>query len=319
MNYTNIRNVDLNLLVAFDALMEERNVTRAARRLFLSQPAMSHAIDRLQSAFKDELLVRTAKGYEPTHRASAIYAQLQQVLPKIESLFADGKFDPVTVTDIFRIESTDWGATVLIPQLIRILEKRAPGVEIDVVPTRIGFERLEANEVDLVLSPLTELPPPSGKASGHLRRESLMREKVVCLVRTGHPLAKQPLTLGRYLQAQHIALSPMQGTARPAVPFFSVRQPFLAQAFKGLGKDLKVRVRIPYFVSLCRIVEKTDLIATVPFHLARHLRTSKTRIIAAPKEFRGYAYEQVWHSRNDSTPVHQWIRRLIRSLAARVT
>src|ERR1700719_405680 len=123
MNYTNIRNRDLNLLVAFDALMEERSVTGAARRLFLSQPAMSHAIDRLQATFKDELLVRTAKGYRPTHRASSIHAELQQMLPKIDALFGEVEFNPATIKDVFRIESTDWGATVLIPGLIKILAK----------------------------------------------------------------------------------------------------------------------------------------------------------------------------------------------------
>jgi DNA-binding transcriptional LysR family regulator len=319
MNYTNIRNRDLNLLVTFNALMEERSVSGAARRLFLSQPAMSHAIDRLQATFKDDLLVRSGKGYEPTHRASSIYAELQQILPKIDALFGEVEFNPATIKDVFRIESTDWGATVLVPRLIQTLVKRAPGIQVDVVPTRIGFERLEANEVDLVLSPVTELSLASNKANQHLRRESLLREKVVCLARAGHPLGKRRLTLRQYLKAHHISLSPMQGTSRPAVPFLTERQPLLAEAVKRLGQELNVRVRVPYFVPLCFIVERTDLLATVPLQVARRLKTPKTRIIAAPKEFRSYTYDQIWHSRNDSTPVHKWIRGIIRAVATRVT
>jgi DNA-binding transcriptional LysR family regulator len=203
--------------------------------------------------------------------------------------------------------------------LIKILAKRAPGIRVDVVPTRTGFERLEANEVDLVLSPVPGLSLASNKAKQNLKRESLLRERVVCLARAGHPLAKRRLTLRRYLQANHILLSPMQGTLRPVVPFLAERQPSLAQSLERLGQELNVQVRVPYFVPLCLIVESTDLIATVPLQVARRLKTPKTRIISAPKEFRSYTYDQIWHSRNDSTPVHKWIRGVIRSLATRVT
>jgi DNA-binding transcriptional LysR family regulator len=312
MNYTHIRNVDLNLLVVFNVLMEERSVTGAARRLFLSQPAVSHALDRLQAAFKDELLVRTAKGYEPTHRAFSIHAELREMLPKIDAMFGEVHFDPRQISDTFRIEATDWGATVLLPRVIRTLAKRAPGVRVDVVPTRIGFERLESNEVDLVLSPLLDLA--SSRANQNLRKESLLEESLVCLARVGHPLTKRRLTLRAYLKADHISLSPMQGRN---VPSLLDRQPAFASVLEALGGTLNVHVRIPYFVPLCLIVENTDLIATVPFQIARQLKTRKTRIIRAPKEFRSYTYDQIWHSRNDSTPVHEWIRKIIRSVARR--
>jgi DNA-binding transcriptional LysR family regulator len=314
MNYTNIRNVDLNLLVAFNALMEERSVTGAARRLFLSQPAMSHAIDRLQNAFKDELFIRTGKGYQPTRRALTIHAELQQMLPKIDALFGEAEFNPAVVTEAFRIEATDWGATVIMPNLIQILAKKAPGIRVDVIPTRIGFERLEANEVDLVLAP--GLAPNIGSSGPNeaLKRESLMHERVVCLARAGHPLARRSLTLREYVKARHILLTPMQGRSPSSSSSMAERQPSLAEALAELGQDLDVRVRVPYFVPLCLIVENTDLIATVPYQVARRLKTPKTRIIAAPREFRSYSYDQIWHSRNESVPLHKWIRGIVRSL-----
>ena len=111
MNYENIGRADLNLLVAFHALIEERSITGASRRMRVSQPAMSRIVDRLQATFKDDLLVRTRDGYKPTQRAVAISEELQQLLPKLDALFGSYEFDPGTSTDLFRIEASDWGAT----------------------------------------------------------------------------------------------------------------------------------------------------------------------------------------------------------------
>lgn len=314
MRYADLRNADLNLLVAFNALMEERSITGAGRRLFLSQPAMSRTVDRLQSMFKDELLVRSPRGYEPTHRASVIYEELQKLLPQLEALFSETAFDPAKVSDCFRIESSDWGTTVLLPGLIELLVQRAPGVQIDVYQRTGDFERLEKNEVDLLLTPSTELKS-SSDTEMHLQSEALFKEKLVCLVRAGHPLAKRRLTLREFLGAQHISLSPMQSTKRSSPRFPAERQWAVAQALERTGRKADVRVRIPYFVPLGPIVESTNLIATVPLQIARRLQTSKTRIVSAPIEFQGFTYNQVWHSRNASTPIHKWIRGVIRTLA----
>ena len=319
MRFANLTNVDLNLLVTFNALMEERSITGAARRMFLSQPAMSRAVDRLQSMFNDELLVRTTNGYEPTHRASVIYAELQQLLPRVEALFAESKFDPAELREQFRIESSDWGATVLVPGLVRVLAESAPGVQIDVVPRGSGFERLETNEVDLLLTPEANLMPEPDLEAQHLRSEFLFKEKLVCLVQTCHPLVKRRITMREYLKAQHVGLGPMQGVRRSSsVTFLAERQVAVAKALEQIGQKLDVRVRIPYFVPLGRIVESTDLVATVPLQIAQLLRTPKLRIVAAPFEFQGFAYKAIWHSRNDSTPIHKWMRGIIRTLAGRL-
>jgi DNA-binding transcriptional LysR family regulator len=318
MNYMNLRNIDLNLLITFQALMKERSITGAARRMYLSQPAMSHAFDRLQATFKDELLVRTPTGYELTRRAAVIYAKVQQLLPKIGALFSEREFNPASVTDLFRIETSDLGATVLVPRLIKMVVKRAPGIRIDVFPRRIGFERLDANEVDLVLMPEFELTLRSNTQRETLLAESLFREKLVCLVRKAHPSANRGLTLRQYLKSQHVSLLPMQGMAMPIVPFFAERQPAIAKVLEKMPKKPDVRVRVPYFSSLSLIVENTDLIATAPLHIARQLRSPRTRIIPAPREFRSFTYKQVWHSRNDAEPVHQWMRKMMRAVAVQI-
>jgi DNA-binding transcriptional LysR family regulator len=319
MRLANTKSMDLNLLATFNALIEERSVTGAARRMFVSQPTMSRAVDRLQEMFKDELLVRRTKGYEPTHRALAIHADLEQLLPKLEALFSEPIFNPAKAKGLFRIESSDLGATVLVPGLIQMLAKRAPGVQIDVIPRTGGFQQLETNEVELVLTPSLELGPHLDAETQQLQSQPLFQEKIVCLVRAGHPLAKRGLTFREWVKAHHISLSPMQGARRSPVSFLAERQLTVAKAMERLGHKPDVRVRIPYFVPIGPIVETTDLIATVPLQIARRLKTSRLRVVRAPVEFHGFTYDQVWHSRNDSTPLHKWMRGLIRTLAERIT
>jgi DNA-binding transcriptional LysR family regulator len=295
--------------------LEERTITGAARRIFVSQPAMSRMKDRLQDMFDDELLVRTAKGYEPTSRALAIYARLQQLLPQLEGLFGQREFDSSTVKEIFRIETTDWGATVLIPKMAQILAQHAPGIEIDILPRTSGFEQLEANQVDLVLTPsLASLQGSPEKEAQHLRVEPLCQEHMVCLVRAGHPLAQRRLTLHSFCKAKHVVLTPMLGGGR--------MPPVLEEGLRRAGRsadDLDTPVRIPYFASVGPIVEGTDLIATMPSQVARRLRTPRIRMLPSPSVFRDFTYNHVWHSRNDVNPVHSWLREVMRTVAGTVS
>jgi DNA-binding transcriptional LysR family regulator len=316
MSYDHLRQADLNLLVTFCALMEERTISGAARRLLLTQSAMSRAFDRLQAMFKDELLVSTPHGYHPTQRALDIYSELQRMFPKLANMLGDYKFDPAKATGVFTIETSDWGATVLLPGLICMLNKRAPGIQIDVVPRRIGFDRLEAHEVDLVLGPGDSL---SQFDSATLRSELVLKDRLVCLMRSGHPLAKGRLTLKDYANAQHIVISPMQGRGHRRISFLTERQPRVAEALKRLGRKPQAKVGFPYFLPLGLIVGNSDLIVTLPLHMARCLETSRTRIVRGPSELGVATYHQVWHSRNDITPVHVWIRELLRSLARQVS
>jgi DNA-binding transcriptional LysR family regulator len=316
MHSVNLRNVDLNLLVALHALLEERSITGAARRISVSQPAMSRMMDRLQSMFGDELLVRTAKGYEPTNRALGIYARLQVLLPELDSLFGEREFDLSTVREVFRIETTDWGATVLIPEMMHILTRRAPGIEIDIVPRTPGFEQLEANEVDLVIAPTTEsVRDTLEKQAQHVRTEPLCRERQVCMVRAGHPLAKRRLTFRAYCKAKHAALTPMLGRQRISA--------LVQDALKRIGQttdDLETSIRTPYFAPLGPIVERTDMVATLPLQVARRMQTSRIRILPAPSPpFHDYTYNHFWHSRNDADPVHKWLRETLRSVGASVS
>jgi DNA-binding transcriptional LysR family regulator len=299
MRYTHIRRSDLNLLVSFQALLEERSVTRAARQMFLSQPAMSRVFDRLQHLFRDELLVRTVNGYEPTHRAAHIYAELERLLPRVEELLRGAQFDPAEATDSFRIAATDHAAIVLLPAIMEELARTAPAIQVEVSSWGDEvFRNLNANTLDLALW-VNQAPQP-------LRTEPLFHDDFVCLFRAGHPAAKRPLTLKRYLEQKHVAVSVagrQQGVVERNLDRYGVRR--------------NVQLNVPYYGAVGSIVERTDMVATLSKRLAKRLTAiSNTVLVPAPKEFQKFTYIQVWHPRHESDPAHAWFRGVVRKASS---
>lgn len=318
MRYTHIRNADLNLLVSFQALMEERSITRAARRMFLSQPSMSRVVDRLQELFRDELFVRTPNGYEPTHRALAAYAELEQTLPRLDAVLRGAKFHPSEETKVFRLSASDYGTAIIVPKLMTVLAKQAPKIKIEVVPGHTRFERLERNEIDLILGDDAELSQWASKASQALHNELLTQGQLVCLVREGHPARGRPLTLRRYLKERHIEVGWGEVLGPGSLSFVGEHQTVVARALDPLGKRRDVRVRVPYPLAVGVILEATDLVATLPSIVAKRLAArTKTAVIRAPAELRKYrfTFNQIWHPRNDANPAHKWLRDTIRQIA----
>jgi DNA-binding transcriptional LysR family regulator len=154
---------------------------------------MSRVLDRLQHTFNDELLVRTRNGLEPTHRALHIYSELNRLLPGIEELLRGDEFNPAEATHSFRIAATDYAVVALLPGLVEAMEQAAPGMQVEILAWDPDtYRKLVTNALDLALW-VNQAPPP-------FRAEHLFREKYACLVRTGHPLGKRPLTLQRYLK-----------------------------------------------------------------------------------------------------------------------
>ena len=152
MQYTHIHKSDLNLLINLQVIIEEGSISRAARRMFVSQSAMSRILDRLQSMFNDELLIKTAKGYEPTPRGIVIIGELQELLPKVELLLRGRQFDPAISTEEFRVASTNFASIRVFPKLLDRLMREAPKVRIHLSSWENGFRRLDSNSVDLVLT-----------------------------------------------------------------------------------------------------------------------------------------------------------------------
>jgi DNA-binding transcriptional LysR family regulator len=297
VRYANLSRADLNLLVNFLVLMEERSVTAAGNRMFLSQPAMSRVLDRLRELFKDPLLVRTRRGYEATRRAENIYRQLERALPAIESVLTEGLFDPRVSVDRFRIAMTDNVALSLLPNVMADAVKHSEHIGVEIFAWKEdAFSRLIANALDLVIW-IDEAPAP-------LRSEPLYEDEFVCLVRKDHPMAQGPLTVDKYMQMDHVVVS-LSGS----------RQARLDASLSKRGYERQVIV--PFFGAVPSLVERTDLIATVPKRLAREtIKRSATQIIKFPIKLPRIVYIQVWHPRNENDAAHQWLRKLVKQVAA---
>src|ERR1700692_2264609 len=200
MREVHLRNVDLNLLHALHALLEERHVTRAAKRCFLSQPAMSRSLERIRDTFGDELLIRTGRSYERTVRGEWLFRELESLLPRLEALVRGEPFDPAQSRERLRMAVTDNGSIVLLPALTRRIRSAAPDTTLEVVAWHDRtFEDVEAGKIDLALSPLAAPSP--------LETETLFKEDFVCLVGADHKFRSRRFTLKQYLELSHFVVT----------------------------------------------------------------------------------------------------------------
>jgi len=302
----NIQSIDLNLLVAFEALMEERNVTRAARRVGLSQPAMSNALTRLRRTFDDPLLVRTPGGMSPTPAAQALIETIHPALSKLrEALDEKPAFNPAASSRIFHVLTSDYAEIVLLAPLIGRLRQLASGISLRVhrppnvfqPPSRTAL----ADSFDLAIG----FFPDALSLDASVRSEVLFEEDNVCIASANHPSIKSRITIRQYASAQHAAV------------FYKSEGPgvidtILAQ--KGLTRQLAVLA--PHFASVPFIVAGSDLIATLPRRLAVRFRKQlKLQMLTVPFPMPSFRLSMLWHERVESDPAHAWIRGLVMEAA----
>lgn len=257
----NISSIDLNLLVAFEALLDERSVSRAAARVGLSQPAMSNALARLRGVFGDVLFQRTAGGMRPTPRAEQLRGPVRAGLAQLRrALEGDSGFDPATSVRRFRLAATDYAEWLLIGPLMRELNHRAPGVQIQLRRLDRLFvapeAALRAGEVDLAIG---FFPDARSLESGSIS-ETLLEEENVVIARRGHPLFRGALSIEAFASAQHAAV-----IYRPE-PWGLIDTELAAR-----GHRRKLQLAVPHFLTVLRAVSQSDLIACVPERLAREL------------------------------------------------
>ncbi|MEX0695235.1 MAG: LysR family transcriptional regulator [Rhodospirillales bacterium] len=297
----NLRSVDLNLLVVFDALLGELHVTRAANKVGLSQPAMSNALGRLRHIFNDELLVRTAAGMQATPRAVELANPVRQVLRQIEHVFESAPaFDPTTSTRHFNIRMSDVLAMLLLPKFLINLEKRAPAISVDISHTAPGetVEALERDELDLAVS--------MGLVhSTSVRSEFLMPDRMVCVMRKDHPLSKVKLTLTRFLAARHLRVAMSPTDLR-----------FVDNILADEGHKRDVAMNIPHWLNIPMAVSHSDLISVMPERLALALDTNRMAVCDLPFTSAPFEWALYWHRRHDSNPAIIWLRELLKSACA---
>lgn len=297
----NITDVDLNLLRVFDAVLRERRVTAAAARLGLTQPAVSNALARLRQLFGDALFVRTPGGMDATPFARELAESVQQALALLESALARGVgFDPATSGRAFRFYMSDLGQIEFLPPLVERVRRLAPGVHLEAVamePEDIGGA-LAAGGLDLAVGFLPGLGAP-------LQRKALFRDRYVCLMRADHPVIGRRLTRKRFLQASH-ALVMYRGGHR-----------VIEEALKRAGVARQIALRVPHFTVVPMVLERTDLILTLPSRVARvYERSGRFKSLPPPVAIPPAEVAIHWHERFDGDPGNRWLRELMAELFA---
>jgi DNA-binding transcriptional LysR family regulator len=295
-----IRKIDLNLLVALDALLAERSVSRAATRLHLSQPAASALLARLRDMFGDPLLLRGAGGMVPTPRALELIAPLGQVLADVRAMVRpSAAFDPAAAMNTFTLSASDYVEYALLPPVVDFLERKAPGVRLAVRPLELQMveKQMEQGEVDVCITALRNAP-------AGLHASPLYSERIVCVVRRNHPDIGARLSLDRFCSLDHILVS-VRGSS------------FTAQtdeALAAIGRKRRVRLSVPHFLMVPEMIARSNMIGTLPERLARGY-AGKLRIVEPPLKIDGFTVAALWHERAHRDPAQQWLRELLRELA----
>lgn len=308
----NFRTFDLNLLRVFDVVMTERNLTRAARRLSLSQPAVSNAIRRLREALGDDLVRRSGSGVEPTPRAEALWPSVSAALRQMEASLSPGQFQASTATETFVLAMADATAAELIPGLVRIIESDAPGVSMRTVPltTRDPRRLLDEQSADIavgyfpaVLADLTARSQAGAAAAFAYQR--LYDGEYVCVMRSDHPLAHGPLTLERFCKAHHMLVS------------FSGRPyGFIDEALAGLGRQRRIVLTVNQFFTAGRVVANSDLLTVLPRHFVRVTGIAdQLALRPLPFDVPTVHVDSLWHRQRERSAAHAWLRLAITTAA----
>ena len=309
MKNLNFRTFDLNLLRVFDEVMAERSLTRAAKNLALTQPAVSNALRRLRGALGDELVRRDGQGMAPTPRALALWPQVRDALQQLQGLLAPNDFEPATAQSTFVLAMADATAAELMPGLVNILAREAPQVAMRVVPltTRDPRRLLDDGAVDLavgyfpaVLADLTaRAQAGEAVANAHQR---LYDGEYVCVMRRGHPLADDVfggvLSLDQFCAARHMLVS------------FSGRPyGFIDESLAALNRSRQVVLTVNQFFTAGRVVATSDLLTVLPRHFVSVTGIAdQLALRPLPFEVSPVHVDAVWHRRDQPRSAHAWLR-----------
>jgi LysR family transcriptional activator of mexEF-oprN operon len=297
---TDLRLFDLNLLIAFDALMEERNVTRASRRLGIGQPAMSYALARLRELFGDDLFIRTATSMQPTTRALELSGPIARIISDIrESVLADRAFRPDVTEIVFRIGASDYAEVAVLPEVLTALRSAAPKARIainSVDGDQLG-PMIESGAIDLAIGYFPDV-------TGSLETEVLFHENFVCLFDEKACGVSAPLKLKTYLDLPHFLMS-SRGDLSGCVDGLLARE----------GAQRFVFVATPHFLAIPFLLHGLRAAAAVPRRLAENCAdVAGLAVSPLPVEVKGFDVVMLWHARTGSDPAQRWIRDLVRKM-----
>ena len=296
-----IRKADLNLLLVLDALLRLRSASRAAEALDMSQPAVSFALAKLRIQFNDPLFIRAARGMRPTPRAEELALPLQDVLDRIRTgVLTPPRFDPATSQRMFTFNMADVGELVFLPALRAHLQAAAPGTNIRCVSTPPAHleDAMRSGNVDLAVG---YFPGLQGAA---IYQQRLFSHAFVCIVRKDHPRIGEQLTRKQFLAEGH-AVVQQEGKSHE----------LFEQALVEEGMARRVVLSIPHFLAIPLIIAESDLVATVPYAVARSFaQMADLRTLRPPVQVPRADVRQHWHARFHRDLANQWIRGVFASL-----
>jgi DNA-binding transcriptional LysR family regulator len=291
--FMNVKDIDLNLLRVLDTVLRDRSVTTASGHLGLTQPAVSNALARLRALFGDPLFLRTAAGMDPTPLARELAEPVRQALALLESALAHGPgFDPASSTRAFRFYMSDLGQIEFLPPLVERVQKIAPAVRLEAVALEVEDigDALATGALDLAVGFLPGLGPP-------VSRKPLFRDPYVCLMRADHPEIRNKLTRKKFLGASH-ALVSYRGGHR-----------VIEEAFERAGLARRIALRVPHFTVVPMVLQRTDLILTLPRRVARvYERLGNFKSLPLPLPIPPADVGVHWHERFDGDAGNRWLR-----------
>ena len=313
--------IDLNLLRVFDAVLEDRNLARAGKRLNLSQSAISHAISRLREALDDELFIRTPKGMEPTARALAIAIPVREALRKIRETLSAQPFEPTTAARAFVLAGNDYVTSVLLVKLSRHIVKVAPFIDLVIRPsTRLDLaEQIDVGRIDLAIGIFAEIPPRFQSAAVWTQQEML-------IMRKAHPLAAERLSVEKLADFPLVTIS-VGGNEEGAVSGYIFERGLARQselfdrqaledAMREVGRRPRYGVTVPHSLVIADLLLTSDMVAIIPQPLVAPLNArGDLHASETPYSVPTTTLRALWHQRFEYDPAHVWLRQQVLAVA----
>lgn len=302
-----LRNIDLNLLVIFQVIFEERNLGKACKKIHLSQPAISHSLARLRASLNDPLFVRTKSGMIPTHFSRQIYPYILKSMRIIQDQVLPDKksFSPISSEKTFHLALGEYGEHLVLPVLLKYIRKEAPGVSIRLKP---GYgtdltEELRDQNLDIALD---WLPFEENTCYS---KESILEDSIVAIARRHHPKISGKLSADQFKKIPHVGFRPRASSVPP-----------IEKAFRNSGIERHIALEVNQLSVIPNVISESDYIGILPYYFAKKLSDpEKIQIFKLPfANIKGMVY-MIWHRKNESNPGHEWLRSGIKICGKHIT
>jgi len=303
----NISKIDLNLLIYLDVLLREKNVTRAAGQLNITQPAMSNGLKRLRNLFNDPILVRTSDGMVPTERARTLGPAIRKILLELEeALQGEEEFNEKNSQRVFRIMASDYAASTLMPKLLKSINEIAPSVTIDIMtPSDVTFHDVEEGKIDMAINRFDELPQS-------FHQKTIWRDSFSCLLSANNPVVAK-FNLDSYLEAKHVWVSKTGfGVGVGMDPKDVQKLGWVDEALARLDKKRDINVFTRNYHVAMQLALEADLIATLPTKAASlHKNDANYTILKPPFTIPDIELKMIWSPLLHHDASHIWFRKLV--------